>query len=262
MSFGNDQNQEVVIVIIFGIIIFLALTTIIVFVMLHYQKRRFQYKKEKADMESVFEKSLLQSKIEIQENAFNEISRELHDNVGQQLTLAKLHLNTLQNDYPREDAEKIDTVKNLVTETIYQIRNISKTLLGEKISDIGIRDAIAVEVERINKLHLCNISFEEDADFPKLNPQSEIILFRLIQEALNNVMKHAYATNILISLRHDDAKAVVSIADDGRGFDTHTAPNGVGLINMKSRAAIIGSELYIYSEVGKGTNIEVAIPKT
>lgn len=211
---------------------------------------------------ATFEKALLQSKIEIQEQAFNNISRELHDNVGQQLSLAKLNLGTLKEIHNTQDKEKIESARDLVSNSIYQIRSISKTLLGEKVSSIGIAEAIKNEAERISKLGLLSINLSFSRDHFSLDDQKEIILFRIVQEALNNIIKHAAATIVNISLDDEADHLKILIQDNGKGFKlAGESTPGIGLMNMKNRAHTIGADLFIESTPGQGTSIKILLKK-
>lgn len=260
MSAENDKYQEVVVAVIVGIILFWLLVAGIIYFVIQFQRRKFKYAREKADLQSAFEKDLLQSKIEIQEQAFNEISRELHDNIGQQLSLAKLNLNTLKGITDAKDQEKINDSKELIGNTIYQIRSISKTLLGEKVSSIGLVEAIKNETERLEKAGVFSISFINDSPAFVLNPQKEIILFRIIQEALNNIVKHAGATAVAIHITYEKDIPKISLQDNGKGFNLEGAEtNGIGLLNMRTRAATIGATLQIFTTKQTGTLIEITL---
>lgn len=228
-----------------------------------YNQRKKQHILEKSKMNEVFEKNLLQSKIEIQEQAFNNISRELHDNVGQQLSLAKLNLGTLKEINNTPDKEKIESARELVSNSIYQIRSISKTLLGEKVSSIGITEAIKNEVERISKLGLLDINFSFPHDHFSLDDQKEVILFRIVQEALNNTIKHAAASIVNISLDDETDYLKILIQDNGKGFKlAGESTPGIGLMNMKNRAHAIGADLFIESAPELGTSIKILLKKT
>ncbi|MFT4092341.1 MAG: sensor histidine kinase [Niabella sp.] len=211
-------------------------------------------------MRAEFKEQLLQSKIEIQEQAFNEISRELHDNIGQQLSLAKLNLNTLKGVPSHPDNEKIQDTKELITESIEQIRSIARTLLGEKVSSIGITEAIRNEAERINKTGVLSVSFHNNPPAFTPDPQKEIILFRIVQEAINNTLKHAKATNMLITIDYEPNKLKIFMQDNGKGFNLEErSGTGIGLMNMKSRAQTIGAVLHINSSESTGTVIEIIL---
>lgn len=254
------STKDIIIIIILITIVFLIAAIFLILYVMMYNKRKRRHNEEKVIIQSAFEKDLLQSKLEIQEQAFNEISRELHDNIGQQLSLAKLNLNTLKPATDTKDQEKIDTAKDLIGDTIYQIRSISKTLLGEKVSSIGIADAIKNETERLEKAEVFSISFYSEPPAFAINPHKEIILFRIVQEALNNITKHAAATRVQINLSYEEDILKILIQDNGKGFNLEQVDvAGIGLLNMRTRAQTIGASLQILSAEHIGTEIEITL---
>lgn len=257
-----NKYHEVIIVVVFSIAIFWLLVGSILYFVLYYHRRKMQFLKEKSDLQTNFEKDILLSKIEIQEQAFNSISRELHDNIGQHLSLAKLHLSSLKTIPPEADREKIDTAVDLLAESIYQLRAISKTLLGEKVSNLGLVEAIKNEVGRIEKLGILKISLIGTEAPVFSDSQAEIILFRILQEALNNIVKHSQATQAVVSIKNEENNFIISVQDNGKGFNLDAGnPAGIGILNMKSRAQTIGAELFIKSIAGQGTLVEIILTK-
>ncbi len=239
---------------------FMLLAVFFILFISFYRKKAIENVREKESIRMQFQEQLLQSKIEIQEQAFNEISRELHDNIGQQLSLAKLNLNTLKAIEDAEDREKINDSKDLIANTIYQIRSISKTLLGEKVSSIGLVEAIKNEIERLEKAGLFSISLILHSTVFVLNPQKEIILFRMVQEALQNIVRHAAATAVSIQITYEKNVLKISLQDNGKGFNLVEAEaNGIGLMNMRTRATTIGAMLRISTAQQKGTLIEITL---
>ncbi len=254
------HEDQLTISILAASLFFLLLATFCILFIFFYLKKRAKTLKEKELTKTKFQQQLLQSKLEIQEQAFNEISRELHDNIGQQLSLAKLNLNTLKPVTDTKDQEKIDTAKDLIGDTIYQIRSISKTLLGEKVSSIGIADAIKNETERLEKAEVFSISFYSEPPAFAINPHKEIILFRIVQEALNNITKHAAATRVQINLSYEENILKILIQDNGKGFNLEQVDvAGIGLLNMRTRAQTIGASLQILSAEHIGTEIEITL---
>lgn len=256
----NAKPEEIYIVIILGTAIMALLGGFIVYFIFSYRKKQKESLLEKELLQASFQQQLLQSQIEIQEQAFSEISRELHDNVGQQLTLAKLHLNSLKN-IDDNNADKVDTAKELISNSLQDIRSISKTLLGEKINQIGLPASIEAEAERVEKLGRHEVSFAVEGDIFNLDAQKEIILFRIVQEALSNIAKHAEASAIDIRMQYSNYLTIF-IIDNGKGFDSHATAAGIGLLNMKSRAAIINTHIQIESKLNKGTIIEIIYKNT
>lgn len=251
------EKSELYTFIITGSVLLAVLALFLIIFVIAYKRRQHQNKKERIYQELLFQEQLLHSKIEIQEQAFSDISRELHDNIGQQLSLARLHLHSIKDAISEQDSKKIETANGLMGDVLYQIRTISKTLLGERVNAVGIKEAIGNEVARISNLGICDIQFETEEEIFTIQPQKEIILFRIVQEAINNALKHAEGCNIVVTLLHKNVGIFISVKDFGKGFQSNALAGGVGLMNMKNRAKTIGAELFINSAPDSGTTIEI-----
>ncbi len=211
---------------------------------------------------SALNNALLQSQIEIQEQTFTNISQELHDNIGQSLSLAKLNLSTIKLNDSLKVQESIDETKALISETLVNIRDLSRSMLGEKISEIGLEKAIRNELKILKNTGDYVIDFTTSDISNSFTPQQELVAFRIIQETLHNIVKHAEATEILINIDHQTAFSVITIADNGKGFDTNALDkneSGVGLKNMKNRAKLINADFFIESSLTKGTKSSLKI---
>ncbi len=247
-------------VIIGASIIMMILVFFIILFLLQYQKRQQENLSEKINMQSQFQQALLQTQIEIQEQTLKTISQEIHDNIGQVLSLAKLNLNTLQ---PGEEAKLIDT-KNLVSKAINDLRDLSRSLHGDKIAELGLQDAVANELQILQNTGQYQTQFSFTGEPYKLQPQQEMVLFRMVQEAMNNSIKHAKAKKISIAMQYQPKVFILQITDDGIGFNSESlqaAQTGIGLKSMQNRAALIGGELKINSSPGNGTEINIELKR-
>ena len=141
------------------------------------------------------------------------------------------------------------------------LRLISQTLLGEKISQTGLIQSITNELSRINKLGISQAVLITDLTSTNVEPSKKIILFRIIQEAISNATKHAPGSKIEIQINTKDDQLLISISDDGPGFNPNDGKaGGIGLLNMKNRAATIGAKFSITGNPGKGTVIQIELP--
>jgi two-component system NarL family sensor kinase len=251
-----------------GIIIFIAGTTIllvlfisfIITIVYKYQQKQNIYYKEIESLKISYENNLLQSQLEIQEQTFQNISREIHDNIGQKLTLAKLYLNTLNyTDTGKTIAQINDSVK-MISEAINSLSDISRSMSSEIILNNGLIKALEFETAQFAKLNLYSINFSATGNPVFLDTDTELVLFRIVQEALNNIVKHADASAIDINLHYNTDFLFMEIKDNGKGFCTDTAPAGTGLQNIKKRAAMLHGNLSINSIVNMGTQIKIDIP--
>ena len=219
------------------------------------------YRKNQNKSQSQIEnlnQELLRTQLEIQEQTLKTISEEIHDNIGQVLSLAKLNLNTLDNTADK----KIQETKNLVSKAINDLRNLSRSLHGDRIAALGLQQSITDELQLLQNSGQFVTHLKESGNVFKLEKQKEMVLFRIVQEALNNTVKHSKAKNITVQLDYQTDFFLLSISDDGTGFNTdelNAAENGIGLLSMKNRAALIGGIFSLHSSSDTGTTISVQI---
>ncbi|MBS7563762.1 hypothetical protein KHS38_05045 [Mucilaginibacter sp. Bleaf8] len=189
------------------------------------------------------------------------ISRELHDNIGQLLSLTKLTLGTTAGKSDEYKQEKIEESRELVGQAITDLRNMSKSLTFQNMSHLGLTKTIQAEAERINRSNLVNMAVKVNGKPYSLGEQNELVLFRIFQEALNNSLKHAYAEHLVVTLQFDFDKVMLTIIDDGKGFvkSDKIQESGSGLRNMENRAVLIGADMSINTAPGKGTQIVVTL---
>ena len=218
-----------------------------------FQKKKVAMKLEQIRKDRIYEEMLNRSSIEIRENTLKNIAWELHDNVGQLLSLARLELNILKSK-SGEHQDKIIEVSNIVGTSLQEIRALSKTLNPEFISGIGLTEAIKLEIDRFNRLNFIKSEIVIHGEPYKISNKDEVILFRIIQEFISNTIKHAQATHLSVSLDYKPEELQITVKDNGKGFDVDEAENGTGLINMKSRAEMINTSFKIDSGKG-GTKI-------
>jgi signal transduction histidine kinase len=212
--------------------------------------------KEHNQKELNFQKELNTAIIETQEQVLNNISQELHDDAGQQLTYINFQLENLKLDKPELNAQ-LDPLSQSVGNLSQSIRTISHSLNNQLLMQQDIIKAITNEVERLQKNPKINFQLQVNEPIRKVFTTNEkIVIYRIFQEIINNALKHAKATEIKIEITASDYFNMI-IQDNGVGFD-HSQPNSkqsLGLVNMKNRAAILEYEVTIESTIGKGTRI-------
>ena len=259
----NDKIRLFLIVTTLLILFLVALISTILFL---YQKKRLAFIRNFEQAKLDYERNLLKTQLEIQEHTFQNISREIHDNISLSLTLAKLTLNTLHSDDRYSLEESVQNSVNLISNANKDLSNISKSLNSEVISSHGLISALEIEIEKIKKCSNYEISFDVNGSPVFLDPRKELILFRISQEALNNILKHAYANSIRLQLSYNTTAVDLKIEDDGIGFDLeevshhHNQILKAGLTNMKSRADLINAVCNIESAPSMGTKISVSAP--
>ncbi len=252
------EFDEIQIVIIFSSIVLFTVLGIIITLFYLFQKKKLVFILREKEQEKEFEETLKHSQIEISENALKNIAWELHDNVGQLLSLARLELNILQPKLTN-NADKIQEVSNIIGDSLQEIRAISKTLNAEVINSLGIVESIQVEIDRFNRLKFIQTKFEIKGEKYDLPHKDEIILFRMIQEFFSNTIKHSQATKLKVTLDYLPNTFEICVNDNGQGFNITTAKKGSGLINIKSRATLINTKLE-YNSSEKGTQMKLTYP--
>jgi signal transduction histidine kinase len=257
------EKETIILAIIIGTCIFFGLVMFIL-ISINFYKKQFALKeKEKKLIQQEFENQLLQTQIEIQEQTLTNISQELHDNIGQSLSLAKLNLNTIKPTEPEQAKENIEATKTLISNALTNIRDLAKSMLGEKITEIGLEQAVRNEVKLLQQAGKYQVHFtvKEEPVF-LLSPQQELVSFRILQEAIHNIVKHAEATKIEISFVYNLRQTLITITDNGNGFDLNRLDannTGIGLKNMQNRAALINAKLNIQSAIFQGTSLTLGI---
>jgi signal transduction histidine kinase len=251
--------SEIYFTVVLATFFFIALVAVVVTAVWRYYYRKRAH--EKTLME--FDHTLLQSRLEIQEQTFKTISQELHDNLGQVLTLAKLNLNTLNLENTDQAREKVNSAVDLITQTIQSIRDLSRNLHADIISKIGLVQALETEIRIIEKLGILHPVFRVAGQPVHVETDKSLIIFRIVQEALHNVVKHAKATVLEMNIDFLQDQIKLTISDNGTGFDWgQSKDKGSGLRNMNDRARIIGAQFDMQPAATKGTVITLTIPNT
>ncbi|WP_046744632.1 sensor histidine kinase [Kordia zhangzhouensis] len=254
----NDQEIQMLVAATSMVLLILLVTVIILFVF--FQKRKLKFILEKKEAEKRYMEEIAKSQIEIQEQALQNMSWELHDNIGQLLSVARMHINILGTQLPAENKEKLGDISEIVGKSLQEIRLLSKTMNTEIIQNMGLVKSIEVELERFNKLNFLAASLQVLGEEQELDIKEEIILFRILQEFFSNAIKHSKAKNLSVTLHYEENRLLVTAEDDGVGFDEETIEKGSGLINMKSRAAIINAEFSMKSAKNKGVSLTLSYP--
>lgn len=242
--------------------IILSMVTFIIIIMLAYRKKQSKFQHSIEEIRLDHEKTLLNTQLEIQEQTFQHISREIHDNISLSLSLAKLHLHTFNWDNQERSKENMTATIDLLTSSISQLSDISKSLNADIITQQGLLEAIDEELNRIRKIGLFELNFDITGNPVYMDSRRELIVFRIIQEAFNNIVKHSDATIASLGLHYNQEKLLVTISDNGKGFDSRLGGNKkqAGLRNMETRAKMLRGEMMISSRTGAGTALSFNIP--
>lgn len=212
------------------------------------------------EAEKKFESELANSRLEIQEQTFKNIAWELHDNVGQLLSVANIQLNMLEPKLDEADKPQLKETKGIVGESLKEIRNLSRSLNKDAILNDGLINSIKREIDRFNRMNFLNAELSVSGEECCINAKDEIIIYRILQEFFSNVIKHAKADNLFVNLNFEPHRLLVKASDDGIGFSQTDIRGSNGLLNMKSRAALINAQLDLDSEQGRGVTLTLEYP--
>lgn len=249
----QSNSIELFFVLVSGIFLMFIMSGFIVAIVIIHRQRQVKNSHRIELMKADYEKTILNVEKEIREETLLYISQELHDNIGQMLSLAKLILNN------PEPSALIEGEK-LVNQIIKEVRNLSKSINRDYIRDLKFLDFLNEELNKIEKSGFCRtelIQVHSSVEIPDEN--KKLILIRVVQECLNNAIKHASPAWIRIHVNRIDTQLEITITDDGVGFDTNQDSQGLGLRNLQSRMNAIDGEISFQSEPQKGTEIKISV---
>ena len=222
-----------------------------------FQKRKIKFITERNDAELRYQEEVARTQLEIQEITLKNISWELHDNIGQLLSVANLELNRLQKEETIKNGSRIFEIQGLVAKSLQEIRSLSRSLNKEVVNQLGLVKSTENELVRLRKLGLLETKLVITGEEWSLPHDDTIILFRIIQEFMTNVIKHAKAAKLKLLFSFSSNNLKIQASDDGIGFNVEKVYLSSGLLNMKSRAALINSYYKLTSEKGRGTTLEI-----
>jgi signal transduction histidine kinase len=229
---------------------------IIIFLFLFFQKKKNFLIQKQFEEKKKFDKEINNLQIEIREETLRNISWELHDNIGQMLTLAKIQLQSVENN------DKISEVKDSIGNILNEVRALSKTINPEFIKQINLLEATKLEVDRFNRLNYIKSKLKVQGHIYQIPNNVEIVIFRILQEFFSNTIKHSQASNLDIEIFFNELELKILAKENGKGFDVENVNNsGIGILNIKKRAKLIGAEIELKSKINEGTEL-IIIYKT
>ncbi|MAN59746.1 MAG: histidine kinase [Flavobacteriaceae bacterium] len=254
------MSKEERLLILYFIIVLVFLMALFIVFFIAFQRRKNKLIMKQIVQKQAFEKEISQSKLEIQEQTLKNIAWELHDNVGQLLSVANLQLNVLMRTAPDAQKPQLAEAKGVIAESVQKIRSLSKTLNNDVVLKNGLLVSLQVEMERFSRLKFLNTELTYEGTVKSLQDADEIIIFRILQEFFTNVLKHSRAKNLFVFLSYQDTELHVSAYDDGVGFDTSLHTESSGMSTMASRAKLLNSAFSIKSSPGNGTKLNLTYP--
>lgn len=251
---GNSEEIRFTIFISTAVIIFFVI--VVIFAISRYQNKQKQYDDRERELENEFMKAA----IETQEQILEELSERLHGNLQQTLSLAKINLN---RGIANNDVNDFLIAKELVTDGIQEIKYLSKGLDRKYITGNSLEENIEKQLKRVQERTSLQTIFTKSEEEIQLSDDKHILLYRIVQESINNCINYAEATLLTVVMESHKKYFTIQIEDDGNGCDINKikhAKNGLGIINMQKRTELINGIFHIESIPNQGTLVFIKIP--
>lgn len=248
----SDTDREILNLFLTSSLIVLVLVALVIVFVVNYQRRLWKHKSQLRDIEIEHQKDLLSSAHEAIEITQKRIAADLHDDLGASISTAKLQLNTLVGG---------ESVNAVLSSSLQSLRRIVNDLMPPTLADFGLKSALQ---ELVNNANLGTLNVELDWLSPteRFESKTELVLYRIAQELLNNSLKHSEASQISFTFTEDEGEAQLAFHDNGKGFDPQNVKKNVGLLNMASRAQVIGGNFSYRTGPNQGFSAQVSAPVT
>jgi two-component system, NarL family, sensor histidine kinase UhpB len=198
--------------------------------------------------------------LDAQEDERRRVARELHDEIGQTLTGVVLQLETLQGRAPEDLRAELRSLEASTRAGIEEVRDLVRRLRPEALDDFGLRSALVSLGSDLAERSGLRVSPRVDTNLPTLSPEDELVVYRVAQESLVNVIRHARATRADLSLRQENGAVVLRVRDDGLGIDADGLRSGTGVRGMRERALLVGGDLNVNPVRPHGTEVRLSLP--
>jgi PAS domain S-box-containing protein len=208
-------------------------------------------------------KLLSRRRVKVQEEERRHLARELHDEIGQALTAAKINLQAAMEEPDQAKSKRIHETTAILERLLGQVRQISLNLRPSTLDDLGLVPALRSLLDEQGRRASVAVRFSAKNMPENLDPEIQTTCFRIAQEAITNAVRHARATQIRVELSQENGNLRLQIRDNGTGFDAESAQAqtiGLGLVGMKERAALVGGRTRIMASRGKGATVDVTLP--
>lgn len=258
-------DEEIYIAVVSSALLMVLLALVVIIAIVKYQNRQRSHMQEVSDITNQYQREILKAQLEMQEQTFRYISEEIHDNIGQLLTIVRINL-SMMGEAKQVESDVVTVTKKLLDDATSGLRGLSRRLNAEFVGQQPFSNSLRLHLNLIEAAGIHRVSLELHGEETEFEPGVKVIVFRIVQEALNNILKHADAHTISIALMYLPQETVLRIRDDGQGFDasklngTDRQKMGVGTHTMRYRANLIGAQFSIESEQGAGTLVQMTLP--
>jgi signal transduction histidine kinase len=255
----NKFHILISIVIATAFIFLFAFATLLFYFQFTRKKQRLKLQQQL--LEKKYQQALLEVGMEVQEHTFQSISQEIHDNVGQMLSLAKLNLSILYMEH--KEVEAIKDIRDQISDAIHQLRQISLGYQGDRLLENGLLNGIQFLVQQLKKTGLFQLHFQSEPTFLHISNNDGLFVYRIFQELMQNIIRHSGATDIWVHIYDLEQAYKLEVRDNGNGFESshHSMQVGLGIRSIRQRAALIGADLQIDTAPGMGTKVTLVCKK-
>jgi signal transduction histidine kinase len=257
-----DDTKEGLLLIGTSMIVLILFLLTVLAVMVIFRKRKLEHLEEIEVMNEKFSRELLQTQIEVQQQTMQHIGREIHDNVGQKLTLAVLYVQQLTED-DAESQKRVNSIAGIINESLADLRSLSKNLTNSSYMHLDLYQLISAEFSKVQATGFCQAEIHTNQTKIQASTAVKSFVLRILQEFLQNSLKHSGCSKITLDFDQQKSGLEIRAADNGKGFileEGTVYSKGIGLGNMKRRAEIIGAEFTLESTPGVGTRMKLYIP--
>ncbi len=244
-----DETERIVLAVAIATGVFFALLITLITLMMVNTSRRLRYQAEMSALQRKQDQAVLEAERETTRHTLREIGRELHDNVGQLLSVAQLGLNTAMEEEP--GLARLAAARDALDHGVDEVRRLGHDLNTDLWQHRTLADAISAEAERIERVSRVKAHLLVAGDLPHLPPDTSTVLFRVFQLIITNALRHSRAGRIEITVEAGPG-LVITVADNGVGFDTATTARHAGILTIHKRCAIIGYQAVCTSSPGNG----------
>ena len=253
-----EQTEIEIFFVLIALIILIFIIGILLFIF-QYRRKRLSYEREKFETEKQHKLDLLNNQLSVQQQTMQFIGGEIHDSVAQKITLASIYCQKLEYESGSSViAGKLKKINAILSDSLLELRELAKTLAYDIRND-SLNELVNREKEKVAEMGLCNMTVVSNFS-QEIGVTTKSFLLRVIQEFIQNSLKHSRCRIITVRLAEEKGGLLVEIADDGIGFDsTDLHREGIGLNNMKRRVHMLGGSFRLNSEPGRGTSLEIFI---
>jgi signal transduction histidine kinase len=257
----NSAIFSVVIFVILSITIIILLTTFIITLARKFQIKHKEFEKSTEDIHQKHEQTMLQSYTDVQERTFEDISRELHDNIGQQLSLANFYMSSMDLSDKEKSFGQMEQLKSIIKNAMDDLSNLNKSVSNQVLASNGLIFAIDRSFDIMKNAGKFQVDFEVEGQSSYMSSESELMVFRIVQELLNNIIKHSQATSVKMKIVYEKKECLLFLQDNGKGMDTtKISSTGLGLKNIQKRIEMLKATYSCIAIPNEGTTIQIKIP--